>query len=96
VFDLRYVHQGTILDCEEEIWDKSFEVNVKSMYFMCRAFIPKESTKCGNSLCATTSYCKFLAFLSYCISANSTTGMSISKFAKSSNIFPYANLDGGE
>ncbi len=35
-----YVHQGTILDCAEEDWDFSFDLNVKSMYRMCRAFLP--------------------------------------------------------
>jgi 2-keto-3-deoxy-L-fuconate dehydrogenase len=35
-----YVHHGTILDCSEKDWDFSFDVNVKSMYRMCRAFLP--------------------------------------------------------
>lgn len=34
------VHQGTILDCTECDWDHSFDVNVKSMYHTCRAFLP--------------------------------------------------------
>jgi 2-keto-3-deoxy-L-fuconate dehydrogenase len=34
------VHQGTILDCSETDWDFSFDLNVKSMYRMCRAVIP--------------------------------------------------------
>jgi 2-keto-3-deoxy-L-fuconate dehydrogenase len=35
-----YVHHGTILDCSEKDWDLSFDVNVKSMYRTCRAFLP--------------------------------------------------------
>jgi 2-keto-3-deoxy-L-fuconate dehydrogenase len=34
------VHQGTILECSEDDWDLSFNVNVKSMYLTCRAFLP--------------------------------------------------------
>jgi 2-keto-3-deoxy-L-fuconate dehydrogenase len=35
-----FVHQGTILECAESDWDFSFDLNVKSMYRMCRAFLP--------------------------------------------------------
>jgi len=35
-----FVHHGTILDCTEEDWDFSFDLNVKSIYRMCRAFLP--------------------------------------------------------
>jgi 2-keto-3-deoxy-L-fuconate dehydrogenase len=35
-----YVHHGTILDCLEKDWDVSFDVNVRSMYLTCRAFLP--------------------------------------------------------
>ena len=35
-----FVHHGTILDCEEKDWDFSSDVNVKSMYFMCKAILP--------------------------------------------------------
>jgi 2-keto-3-deoxy-L-fuconate dehydrogenase len=35
-----FVHQGTILDCSEPDWDFSFDLNVKSMYRTCRAFLP--------------------------------------------------------
>jgi len=36
-----FVHHGTVLDVLPEDWDFSFEVNVKSMYLMIRAFLPK-------------------------------------------------------
>lgn len=35
-----YVHHGNILDCSEKEWDFSFDLNVKSMYRTCRAFLP--------------------------------------------------------
>jgi 2-keto-3-deoxy-L-fuconate dehydrogenase len=36
-----FVHHGTILDVLPEDWDFSFELNVRSMYLMIRAFLPK-------------------------------------------------------
>ena len=36
-----YVHHGTILECEEKDWYFSFNVNVKSMYLMIKAILPK-------------------------------------------------------
>lgn len=35
-----FVHNGTILECEESDWDFSNNLNVKSMYRICRAFLP--------------------------------------------------------
>jgi 2-keto-3-deoxy-L-fuconate dehydrogenase len=35
-----YVHHGTVLDCSEEDWDFSFDVNVKSMHRTIQAFLP--------------------------------------------------------
>ncbi|MDF2094417.1 SDR family oxidoreductase [Aquibaculum arenosum] len=35
-----FVHHGTILDCEEEDWAFSFDLNVAAMYRMIRAFLP--------------------------------------------------------
>jgi 2-keto-3-deoxy-L-fuconate dehydrogenase len=35
-----YVHQGTILDCTPKDWDFSFNLNVRSMYLVTRAFLP--------------------------------------------------------
>jgi NAD(P)-dependent dehydrogenase (short-subunit alcohol dehydrogenase family) len=36
-----YVHQGTILDCSLEDWDFSFDLNVRSMFVLTRAMLPK-------------------------------------------------------
>jgi len=35
-----FVAAGAILDCDEAAWDFSFDLNVKSMYRMLRAFLP--------------------------------------------------------
>lgn len=35
-----FVHHGTVLDCDEAAWDSSFDLNVKSMHRMIRAFLP--------------------------------------------------------
>ena len=45
-----FVHHGTILDCEEKDWDFSFNVNIKSMYFMCRAILPLMVKQNGGSI----------------------------------------------
>src|SRR5271169_5282824 len=35
-----FVHHGTALDCSDEDWDFSFDLNVKSMHRTIRAFLP--------------------------------------------------------
>lgn len=35
-----YVHHGTIIDCDEQAWRRSFNLNVDSMYRVCRAVLP--------------------------------------------------------
>jgi len=36
-----WVHDGTLLDCEEEDWERTLALNVTSMYRLCRAFVPR-------------------------------------------------------
>jgi 2-keto-3-deoxy-L-fuconate dehydrogenase len=45
-----YVHQGTVLDCAEEAWDFSFDLNVSSMYRTCRTYLPGMLAKGGGSI----------------------------------------------
>ena len=45
-----YVHQGSILDCTEDDWDFSFDLNVKSMHRMLRAFVPAMLKNGGGSI----------------------------------------------
>ena len=45
-----FVHHGTILECGEKDWDFSSNVNVKSMYFMCKAILPLMVKQNGGSI----------------------------------------------
>jgi 2-keto-3-deoxy-L-fuconate dehydrogenase len=45
-----FVHHGTILECSEKDWDFSFNLNVRSMYRMIRAFLPKMLDQGGGSI----------------------------------------------
>ena len=45
-----FVHHGTILECEEKDWNFSFDVNIKSMYFMCRSVLPIMLKNSGGSI----------------------------------------------
>ncbi len=35
-----FVHHGTILDCDEDDWEFSFDLNARAMYRIIRAFLP--------------------------------------------------------
>jgi 2-keto-3-deoxy-L-fuconate dehydrogenase len=35
-----FVHHGTILECTDKDWDFTMNLNVRAMYWMCRAFLP--------------------------------------------------------
>jgi 2-keto-3-deoxy-L-fuconate dehydrogenase len=35
-----YVHQGSILDCSEADWDRSFDINVRAMMYTIKAVLP--------------------------------------------------------
>ncbi|XP_039615154.1 3-hydroxybutyrate dehydrogenase type 2 [Polypterus senegalus] len=44
-----FVHHGSVLDCTENDWDFTMNVNVRSMYMMIRTFLPKMlERKSGN------------------------------------------------
>ena len=45
-----FVHHGTILECDEKDWDFSSNVNVKSMYFMCKSILPLMIKQNGGSI----------------------------------------------
>ena len=50
-----FVHSGTVLDCTEEQWDFAFDLNVKSMYRMVRAFLPAMLKAGGGSIITMSS-----------------------------------------
>ncbi|MEO1638910.1 MAG: SDR family oxidoreductase [Pseudomonadota bacterium] len=35
-----WVHDGTILDCDDEVWDRTFNLNAKSLFQMTKAVLP--------------------------------------------------------
>ncbi len=43
-----WVHQGTILQCSSEDWDRSFDLNVRSMFVMVKAVLPKMIERGGG------------------------------------------------
>ena len=45
-----YVHHGSVLDCSEQDWDFSFDLNVKSMHRTIRAFLPAMLEKNAGSI----------------------------------------------
>lgn len=45
-----FVANGTILDCSEEEWDFSLDLNVKAAFRMCKAFLPGMIAKGGGSI----------------------------------------------
>ena len=45
-----FVHQGTVLEASEAEWDFAFDLNVRSMFRMIRAFLPGMIGKGGGSI----------------------------------------------
>jgi 2-keto-3-deoxy-L-fuconate dehydrogenase len=45
-----FVHPGTVLECSDEDWDFSFDLNVKSMHRTIRAFLPGMLEKKAGSI----------------------------------------------
>src|ERR1051325_10453460 len=45
-----FVHHGTVLECSDEDWDFSFDLNVKSMHRTIRSFLPLMLERGGGSI----------------------------------------------
>ena len=45
-----YVHSGALLECDEQAWQFSFDLNVTAMYRMIRAFLPGMLSSGGGSI----------------------------------------------
>lgn len=56
-----FVHHGTILDCEEDDYDFSFELNVRSAYRMIRATLPGMLGSGGGSIVNISSVASSIA-----------------------------------
>jgi 2-keto-3-deoxy-L-fuconate dehydrogenase len=52
-----YVHHGTIISCDEDDFDFSMNLNVRSMYRMIRAFLPAMQRVSGGSIVNLASVC---------------------------------------
>merc|ERR1711874_193387 len=50
-----HVHQGDIFSCSDEVFERSFSINVRSMFWMCQAFLPKVPD--GGSVINMSSVC---------------------------------------
>jgi 2-keto-3-deoxy-L-fuconate dehydrogenase len=44
------VHAGDILDCDEDVWARSLDLNVTATYRLCRTFIPGMMANGGGSI----------------------------------------------
>jgi 2-keto-3-deoxy-L-fuconate dehydrogenase len=55
-----FVHHGTILGCEEDDFDFSMNLNVRSMYRTIRAFVPAMLEAGGGSIVNMASVCSSL------------------------------------
>lgn len=45
-----YVHSGTVLECDDAAWLRSFDINVSSMHRTIRAFLPGMLANGGGSI----------------------------------------------
>ena len=45
-----FVHHGSILDCEPADWDRSFDINARSMFLTISAFLPAMLAAGGGSI----------------------------------------------
>jgi 2-keto-3-deoxy-L-fuconate dehydrogenase len=52
-----YVHAGTIMECTERDWDRSFDINAKAQYRTIRAFLPGMLKKGKGSIINMSSIC---------------------------------------
>lgn len=45
-----WVHDGTILDCDQQDWDRSFDLNAKAMFRLMRAVVPSMAERKTGSI----------------------------------------------
>ncbi len=76
-----YVHNGTLLESTEEEWDFAFDLNVKSMYRVTKAFLPAMIENGGGSIINTSSVASAVkGIVSRCIySATKAAVMGLTK-----------------
>lgn len=74
-----FVHSGTILECSEDDWDYSFDLNVKAMYQLAKAAIPAMLENGGGSIINMSSLASSIKGVRnrfvYCASKAAVIGM---------------------
>jgi len=74
-----FVASGSILDCDEESWDFSFDLNVKAMYRLSRAALPGMLAQGGGSIINMSSVASSIKGVPnrfvYCASKAAVIGM---------------------
>jgi 2-keto-3-deoxy-L-fuconate dehydrogenase len=74
-----FVHHGSILECEEEDYDFSMNLNVRSMYRMIQAFLPAMLDRSGGSIINVASVASSIKGLPnrfiYCTSKAAVIGL---------------------
>lgn len=74
-----FVHSGTILECDEDAWDFSFNLNAKAMYRLCRGVIPAMLENGGGSIINMSSVASSLKGVpnrfAYCSSKAAVIGL---------------------
>ena len=74
-----FVHNGTILECDDDAWDFSFNLNVKAMYRLARAALPGMLENGGGSIINMSSVASSLKGVpnrfAYCASKAAVIGM---------------------
>ena len=49
-FGAGFVHDGTVLDCDQADWDRAFDLNVRSMFLTIKSFLPAMLEAGGGSI----------------------------------------------
>ncbi len=74
-----FVAAGSILECDEDSWDFSFNLNVKAMYRLCRGAIPAMLEQGGGSIINMSSVASSIKGVpnrfAYCASKAAVIGM---------------------
>jgi len=73
-----FVHAGSILDCDEDAWAQSLELNVTSMFRLIKAVLPNMLARQGGSIINMASVAAFKGVpnrLAYCATKAAVVGM---------------------
>lgn len=74
-----FVHAGTILDCDEDAWQLSFDLNVNAMYRLIRGFLPAMLARGGGSIVNVSSVASSIKGVpnrfAYCASKAAVIGL---------------------